>query len=336
MYASFNSQLSRALLVGSAVALVLAACEQIAGLDQDFVAAATASESAVGGAAAGGAAAGGAAAGGSGGAAGQLPTGGAGGTGGQAGAPCSGGAAGFAGDEQLLARYLINEADSGAAKGQLEDAAAEPLALALYGVTEELIYTEPSCGHRALRWAAPGLDARAAAPIDGTKLSSLNGATQATIELVVKIEAVVDAMQNGPSRLLHIGPDFQQDWLSLGVAQTETLDFFWHGGVNAGRWPLPTGPNPVVIHLVLSTSALSTLKLYVNATPQEPYNNVALPGQNEVLGIFGGANLVLGNLPDGKHSFQGELHYFAIYKAALSQADILHNVDRLLANDDLP
>ncbi len=328
MFASLNSLSRIVLLVGSA-ALLAAACEKIAGLDRDFVAASTASNSSAAGAGGSGGS------GGLTGGAGQLPSGGWGGSGGEAGAPCTGGAAGALVGEQLLARYLINEADSGAAKGQLDDASAEPLPLELYGVKEELIYMEPSCGHRALSWSAPGLDARAAALIGNSKLAALHGSKQATIEVVVKIEAVADAMQTGPSRLMHIGPDFQQDWFSLGLAQPETLDFFWKGGVNAGRWPLPTGSDPFVLHLVLSTSALNTLMLYINATPQEPYNNVPLPAINETIGIFGGAKLVLGNLPDGKHSFQGELYYLAIYNAALSQSEMLHNVDRLLANDDV-
>src|SRR5687768_12369678 len=90
-------------------------------------------------------------------------------------------------EDGLLARYFIDESAGGAAPSRSEDSAPTPLTLVLT-YTNALMFAQPAPGHRALRWTAASDDGRAAAPINGTKISTrLDPSMTFTLEIVVDL-----------------------------------------------------------------------------------------------------------------------------------------------------
>jgi hypothetical protein len=259
---------------------------------------------------------------------------GAGGGSTSAGAGGAGGGTGAAAlaDRELLVRYWIDEAASGTAVSELIDAAATPLPMPIsYG--GNVSFTETG-GHRALDYAQAGADGYAAVPIDGSKLAVLDGATQASMELVVQLTAAT----NLGTRILHIG-DGSWSYFSLEANATNDIKVDWNNvdGDGIGTWPVDLAPlGRVVVHVVLDTDQAQPndrIRFYLDGVLQ--IGNLAPPSLGDPTSLPAGLHLSLGNRPSGSRSMAGRLFYAALYRTALSDAEIAQNVAALLLSDDL-
>jgi hypothetical protein len=277
--------------------------------------------------------------GGSGAAGGNGATGGAGGTGaggaGGAGGTGAGGAIGQGPliERGLLTRYFIDEADAGQTVLELQDAAPDPLPLAITYGPELTFATDGE--NRGLEWTAPELDGRASVAVDGSKLVALHGSKTGTIEVVID----VDEVTSSNSRISHIGFDFEGGRFSLTSPTTSRLRLFWQDSELAGDWPVPLAMlGRVVVHAVLDTSLpdpADRARLFVNASPVARIGGTP-PALDQVIDLSTGTHYVLGNREIGLRSFRGRLYYAAMYTSALTTDEVLHNAAILSTDDDAP
>lgn len=265
------------------------------------------------------------------GATGGAAAGGVGGTGGSvAGGGMGGGGVPALSDDGLVVRYFIDEAASGMV-AQLEDSASDPLPLA---ITQgpEMAFTELG-GHRALAWDAVGQNGRASVAVDGTKVyQALQGATQATIELVVDLRQATSLW----SRIFHIGLDAEGGLFTLLSTDQNRL-MFRLNDVERGIWPVGlSSAGRIVVHCVLDTTlapAADRVRLYVDGSPVAS-TSTSQPSQGLTIDLLTGRHFVLGNREIGGRSFLGELYYAALYNRALGLATIGEHAARLSSDDD--
>jgi hypothetical protein len=264
-----------------------------------------------------------------------VATGGAGGTGGTGGGAEGGGAQAQAlVDTGLIVRYYIDEAASGQAPLELVDAAPNPLPLAIVWGTD-VAYSEDADGNRGLTWNLIEQYSRASVSIDGTKISQqLHGSSTGTIEVV----ADVDAVSTYYSRLSHIGAGSEGGVFSLRMPAMSRFVFNLNES-HRGWWEVDiAGLDRFVAHVVLDTTAsdgVDRAKLYINGALVPRLAGYA-PPQNELIDVGTGRHYVLGNRETGERTFAGTLYYGAMYSAALTEAEVLHNALVLSVDDDTP
>lgn len=237
----------------------------------------------------------------------------------------------------LLTRYFIDEATDGNGPTALEDLAPGPLPLAItYDGAGEFI---DDAGHRGLRWNAITDNGKAAALLaeDGKVWQALDGSTLGTIEIVVDVDQFLDG-----SRLSHIGETEDSGVFTLRIDDPEGLTFAWNNN-SGGRvaWNVDlVAAGRTVLHVVFDsgrTSAAERVRLYVNGVERPSASGVA-PGRDEAIELVAGSANVysLGNREAGERGVAGTFYYASMYGAALDAAEVVHNYDILLDNDDGP
>ena len=178
-----------------------------------------------------------------------------------------------------------------------------------------------------------GNSGRATTLVDGTKLqTTLNGATAASIEIVVDINAV----NTSSSRLVHIGGGSDSGYLTLSTPNLTTLYFYTLGGTLRGQWNPGFGAGRAVYHLVYD-SGLATagdrVRLYKDGTLVTKTGGTD-PPLNEALSVPNGKYFALGNRELCCRSSDGSFYYAAIYDGALTASEVTTNSTALLALDD--
>lgn len=246
-------------------------------------------------------------------------------------------------DDGLVARYFLDEAATGSAPTQVEDAAQAPMPLALtYG--PEMSFAADGAAHSGLSWTAAGADGRASALIDGTKIqSALQGTTAGTIEAVLRIAEVVE----GGSRIVHIGTGSEGGRFTLRSETPGQIVLWWNGDFCGGAWDAEL-PERAVVHGVFDSTvqepAADRVRLYVNGVPARRIDSVSgycgmhvsVPPLGTTLDLPDGRHLVLGNREIGGRTFSGALYYAALYARALTAAEIERHATALLQSDDRP
>lgn len=237
----------------------------------------------------------------------------------------------------LLTRYFLDEATDGAGPIALEDSAPVPLALGIT-YTSAGEFTDDD-GHRGLRWNAITSDGKAAALLaeDGKVWQALDGSTLGTIEIVVDVDELLDG-----SRLSHIGEGDDSGVFTLRIDDPEGLVFTWNNGAsNRVAWNLDlVAAGRTVLHVVFDsgrTSAAERVRLYVNGVERPSASGVP-PGRDEAIELVtGSANVYsLGNREAGERGVKGTFYFAGMYGAALDAAEVMHNYNILLDNDDGP
>lgn len=249
------------------------------------------------------------------------------------GGGAAGGGSGVLVDRGLLARYFIDEATNGQQPTHLRDAASDPIDLPVTYTTS--VGFTGQTPHRGLRFDATGGMGRASVLMDGTKLTALEGITQATLEVV----ATLDAADPLGSRLIHVGDLGNESRFSLQARSTTEVDFEWRGSTpDFGLWQVADlAQQRAVLHFVFDTPAANAQdrgRLYLDGVRQAA--TIAAPQPSEPLQVGTGRFLVVGNREAGERTPQGVIHYAAIYAAALTDAEIVTNAAALTAADDRP
>jgi hypothetical protein len=235
-------------------------------------------------------------------------------------------------DDGLVVRYHIDEAASGQAPTELADAAAEPLPLTL-AYTPDMSFVEVE-GHRGLRYESPGGDGRAYTLVDATKIQeALAGSTKITFELVIHIEgATLDH-----SRLIHLGAMTDHGNLSLQIDALSNLHL--HFETDLITWIVPyTLYGRSVLHVVVDSAdadPVARARCYLNASPCALVTGTPAT-ENAAITVDAGKFFEVGNREAVQRSIRGVIFYAAVYAAALSEAQVLHNTALLHANDDTP
>jgi hypothetical protein len=230
----------------------------------------------------------------------------------------------------LVARYFLDEADSGQGQTSVMDAAPDAVPLALT-YTDAMTFTAIG-GNRGLAWTATGDSARASSPVDGTKFADLGGSTTGTWEVVVAIDDVVEDW----SRIVHIGAGENSGSFTLSTPTPGSVYFRMGNNATRESIAVPTLESRTVLHLVFDSNEADPAdraRFYVDGVIAPPSNeeSIALGAQ---IGNLAGEYFVLGNREVGARSFRGTLFYAALYDTALGPAAVAHNAARLVANDD--
>ena len=232
----------------------------------------------------------------------------------------------------LLMRYWMEEAASGQAPTQLLDDQASPLNLPITYDGANQTYTVVSTG-RGWESTTTNNQGRASILVDGTKLqTTLNGATAATIELVLR----VDALNTSASRLFHIGDASESGYLTLSSPDATTLYLYLLGGTLRGQWNPGFDGTRAVFHLVYNSTeptAGNRVRLYKNGALVTKTGGTD-PPLNETLSIPNGKYFAVGNRELCCRSFDGNLYYAAIYDGALTASEVSTNYAALLITDD--
>jgi hypothetical protein len=250
----------------------------------------------------------------------------AGGAGGSAGDGGSGGAGGEGGagpplrDEGLIARYFIDEQNSGD-PSVINDRGGQELNLT--AEADPNMQYEATLTGRGLVWDmanGPGHASRVGVG------SALGGTTTATIEAVVSLSGV--AMME--SRLFHIGST-AAGRLALGVAESSCQINI--NDANFTRWALTASLRQVVhVRIDLEAGPAERARFFVGGVEQMDTNGVY--PTPVALNIPATAVFYLGNRFDDARSPSGSIYYFALYGIAMSPEDITYNAGILGQGDD--
>jgi len=240
-----------------------------------------------------------------------------------------------------VVRYYFDEAASGTGPTAVVDRSGNGYDLTTinYGAGN-MAYAEPAAGMRALDSISVNGTQRASRAIDNTSdavRDALAGVTQATIELVLRLDA---ANSNG-GRVFGINDRAGNDG-ELMVKASNDLNTSLKLSFNDLDSPDSNniGTARSVLHIVLDSTqgtASNRLKLYQNGTLLTSFgDNVGL---NETLALAADLDLVAFNRDSGgsfDRSIDGALFYAAIYAEAFTAQMVSDNYDILTLDDDQP
>jgi hypothetical protein len=254
----------------------------------------------------------------------------------------------------LVARYYLNEATSGQNPANALDSAPSPYNLPIIYVGDTPTYITSSHGSGLTFPSGTKHYVGAISPfIAGSKIySAVNGATNATLEVVVNVnQAMADASYGtDPMQIFGVNrTDGEQDRLSFwwwgngfwfdaeGAAEYPTD--YWYLKVIWSQLSLSVGR--FVFHCVFDSTASNAddrMQVYINGTRVTTIYERSNPPQNSTLYTNGSTDhLNLGGFSDyaaGLGGFIDTIWYAALYSDSLSQSTIISQSALLLTNDD--
>ena len=233
-------------------------------------------------------------------------------------------------DDGLLGRYYLDEAAIGTAPTEVVDHAPDPLPLPISYAGDQMAYDEVG-RNRGLRWRQAELDAGAGRRVVGTKLEQIDGAPQATIEVVVDVEAVT----NHGSRFCHFGRGEAGGDFSMRAEEMDRVRV-WVNDRESEVWPTDLGVGRRVLTAVYDPALADPsdqLRLYVDGSEVVPESE-SPQHLGRAIALRDQAVLALGNRPAGARSFAGVLYYAAVYTHALTPEQVANNAELLLVSDD--
>ena len=235
----------------------------------------------------------------------------------------------------VVVRYFLDEAASGQSPARVLDGGPFGFDIDLtYAGARQPEYVELSTG-RGLYWDVAGDAGGPVAAYPNPAIETLHGTTAATYEAVIDfIEAT-----NQTSRIIHVGHGFYWD-LSIGFAgSVDDAGFpigFFSGGLGDSEWSsdLRTRGRSVV-HMVWDStrpSAADRQRYYLDGVLQAATTSTA-PGLGQTVDLSESDHFAIGQRQSTR-SPRGSIYYAAIYRRALSDAEIGAHVARLAASDD--
>lgn len=227
----------------------------------------------------------------------------------------------------LVARYFLDDDSSRVLPSSL---GGDGLAVAEASPGDPTLDTTPR--RAGLVFPTAGSDARACVPIAGSSFTRLDGSTSATLEAVVDItEGVFES-----SRIVHFGGNDMLWGFSLAYNSGDQIGFAMNNtGLLHGRWMAPLRTmGRVVLTLVYDGSLPEAQRVTLHIDGALQTSIAAEEPAPAAIDWTGSTDLCLGNRVIGQRSPRGTIHYAAIYDRALSEAEIVTNVERLLASDD--
>ncbi|MEM6994454.1 MAG: LamG-like jellyroll fold domain-containing protein [Myxococcota bacterium] len=233
-------------------------------------------------------------------------------------------------EADLLVRYFLDEQPSERPRDGAEIfdyGPGVPVDLMTLVVNNQPYYQQDAL-NTGLSWDNPNNTGRAIAPVLGTKLANLNGATELTIEFVASVASLA---QMG-SRFVHVGADSSQHSFAV-AARPNQLEFRSAQSNEQAVWEgLALSPARAVYILVVDLNRKrDPYLLFVNGTPFQP---TATAPQQAQISLNPDHFLSLGNRDDGSRALGGTLYYAALYSRALSLTEILHDTELLSQDDD--
>jgi uncharacterized repeat protein (TIGR01451 family) len=243
-----------------------------------------------------------------------------------------------------LVRYWIDEAPSGQGVANLLDAEANPLNMPLnYPSTSTPIWDGGSGGNRHLSFdGTDGTDTGGGlVDVNGTKIDSIHGATNVTVEVKYMAEGCV----GNDWRIFGIsdGNSSTDGWLTVRERSLrDVLQVQW-AGQTVGVYALETGcpiTSASVVHWVVDTREATDsdrIRAYIDGVPATvtPIDASTWPSQNETIDLGPGTRRMFVGRPwDGIRTFRGRIWHAALYQGVLSDGQIASQATALTASDD--
>ncbi|EYF02604.1 Hypothetical protein CAP_6633 [Chondromyces apiculatus DSM 436] len=216
--------------------------------------------------------------------------------------------------------------------------------LQVYYAFDKARFTGGDTPSRGLDWTSKNSQARALAPLQGTKLQGLNNASALTLELVVDPGDGDDR-----AHLLFVGHTDTNgaDRTRLGLVLNDLQHprLYWNEQVIGRLNENLESVGRTVLHFVVNTELADTdpatkddnkLRIFRNGMEKEVtrISNDAAPGGPLTLGDA--TALVLGNALSEPLSIRGTIHYAAIYPRALTPAQVSNHATKLRDLNDEP
>ncbi len=232
----------------------------------------------------------------------------------------------------LLARYFLDEAESGDGPNHALDSAPNPLDLPI-DKDDNMSYSTYG-GNTGLEWQTAGGNGSAFISVAGTKLATIDGQVSATIEAVIEVRSVI----NG-SRVVNFGQGSEGGLFTLRLQSENNPRLWWNHETVMGSWDRDLQDIRAVVHVVYDSNQGDPddrRRLYVDGQLVAPTGGDP-PGMGAGIDLFlGDPEFSLGNRANGNRAMEGVLYYAALYTEALSQDEIYYNVAILELDDDRP
>ena len=242
-------------------------------------------------------------------------------------------------DTGLVVRYYFDEATSGTSPTQVDDASGNAYHLDTINYGSGNMAWAGSAGTTSLESTSVTGTQRALRTIASSDalISAINGVTQLTVELVVTVDAVT-----GNNSRIFVVNDTAGGNARFGFvgASTAAMSTAWNGKACDG-FGFSTGTS-TVLHIVYDTTQGAEddrVKVYTNGALTASIGSSSGIGASEALSISVGQQLIAFNREwsgSFDRSFDGKLHYAAIYTGAFDATRCDDHYDVLTLNDDTP
>lgn len=236
-------------------------------------------------------------------------------------------------EEGLVVRYYLDDfrrnsvRDSGPSASPfdlpIDPANGQPTAIAMNGF-------------EGVEWdGIPATTGTLRAPVAGSALAPIDGASSFTVQVVVGM----DAYHDQGSRFFHVGDGDQTmgGHFDLVSSADHPLGFRLQGAMPLAFWDVRPGTERTIYTITVeldSQGGAAEAFLYIdNGAAIAP--EVAMSGTSEV-NFANNDVFSLGTRSDGARALDGRLFYVAIYNRVLDVEEIDYNVAVLSASDDTP
>ena len=232
-------------------------------------------------------------------------------------------------DRGLLARYFLDEQNSGLPSKPVRDVHENPVDLMINLDERGPAYLVSPSG-RGLRWTSVASDGWVGAPVDDTRFEELDDSETMTIELLVDVQEV-----GSSSRLIHLGGQNDDGAFSL-VVSANAIQL-----ARRGAFPLTWNVSlrnrgPVAVTITYNSEPRfsgSRLHLYFDGSPIDVINDPAQP-RREQIHINNNDWFTIGNRRDGGRALVGTISYVAVYDEELMPNEVRDNAHAIRAWDD--
>ena len=252
----------------------------------------------------------------------------------------------------LLARYFVDEADTGQPELVLRDSARQPLDLPM-GYNGDPSWQAGLGGGRHLVYDGETADETLAgggaiASITGTKLERLHGATEATLELeYAVVDCWLDDGTGSHGRFFGLGDGDEaatHGWLTARMLDGLDTLFIRYAESGHGRAHMDVSGNtcpvttPSVVHWVVETTRpnqADRIRAYVDGARVDTVMAVRPPERGWTIDLGSGEHFAyVGRPVVGTRPMRARIYYAAIYDRALTDAEIAAQAIAIASSDD--
>lgn len=242
-------------------------------------------------------------------------------------------------DSGLLVRYYVDEATSGSAPAAVLDASgvADDFDLTIDYGSGNLAYTEAGGMAGLISSSETGTQHARKTIVTSDKIqTALNGATAATLEVVVD----VDSFNASGGRIFGLQDRAGGNGIFMLRGSGTTWQFTINNAGGDTIADLPEGER-IVLHIVMDTTLVdhvNRLMYSLNGGTLTGFNTIA--GPSETLTVSNAHDLIMFNRDSGSgpvdRSIVGTIYYAALYDEAFDQTRVNTHYSTLAADDDTP
>ncbi|MBX3249547.1 MAG: hypothetical protein KF901_20385 [Myxococcales bacterium] len=230
-------------------------------------------------------------------------------------------------DRGLIARFFLDEGSGGVVRD-----ATGAIALPLTEDPPGNPALTSADGFGGLRFTATNANGRACVDPSGTPLAGVDGSSTGTLEAVVDLHR----FEEQGSRFIHFGAGLEWDF-SVGYALSGLVIIGMNDSAMERYFDaelIDRGRSVVTMVFDGRLAPEQRVRAYLDGSriPERSAEGRGIVPLS--IRLAAGTSFCLGNRPIGARSFEGVLHYAAVYAEALTDAEVLDHARQLLIRDD--